>query len=82
MPIWRPEEVIFPLVRADGGNMNAFFSVKGISEWEVGAIHHWDLPFYFVLLDSPEYQYLHKVLWVCPDLKRSRFSNMLQRDLE
>lgn len=73
MPIWRPEEVIFPHVRADGGNMNAFFSVKGVSDWEVGAIHHWDLPLYFVLLDSPEYQYLHKLLSVCPDLKRSRF---------
>lgn len=62
--------------------MNAFFSVKGISEWEVGAIHRGDLPFYFVLLDSPEYQYLHKVLSVCPDLKRSRFSNMMRWDSE
>lgn len=37
MPIWQPEEVIFPPVRADGWNMNAFFSVKGFQRgrWEL-----------------------------------------------
>lgn len=39
MPIWQPEEVIFPHVRADGRHMNAFFSVKGISERKGG----WEL---------------------------------------
>lgn len=39
-----------PTIRPDRQNMNAFFSVKGISEREVGArcIHRWDLLFYTV----------------------------------